>query len=67
MSRLDGEAGGEEDEEDDVEEGEHVVAHVVLAQRAGRRHPLDTDRHLKFGQLMSLCLFSVLFKLTVPH
>ena len=47
MARLDSEAGGEEDEEDDVEEGEHVVTHVVLAQRPGRRHPLDPYRNLK--------------------
>ena len=47
MARLDGEACGEEDEEYDVEEGEHVVPHVVLAQRARRRHPLDPYRYLK--------------------
>ena len=48
MARLDGEARGEEDEEDDVEEGEHVVPHVELAERPRRRHPLDSYGNLKF-------------------
>ena len=48
VARLDGQARREQHEEDDVEQREHMVTNVVLAERPRRRHPLDPDGNLKF-------------------
>ena len=46
MSRLDGQARGEQDQEHDVEQRQQVVSGFVVAQPAAGREPLHADGQL---------------------